>query len=447
MHSDIAVSAKNLTKTYRIFGHAGDRVKQAFTFGRIRFHRGFTALKDISFEIKKGETIGIIGRNGSGKSTLLQLICGILKPTSGSVRVYGRICALLELGAGFNPEFTGRENVYFQGAVTGCTKIEMDARFEDIVAFADIGEFIDQPVRTYSSGMYVRLAFSVAIHVSPDILIVDEALGVGDAAFARKCFRFLNEFRKHGTLIVVSHDLGTITSLCDRVIWIDGGTVIEAGETKTVCESYFSSVHGETMQSAVRDLSQNRNEDLVDQRLPFLNCSNLRNDLELFEFNLKSPSFGNNQARILNARFVTPSGEQCSWVVGGEIVTLSITIAASIDLESVIVGFTVKNQIGQAIFGDNTYLTYIDEPQSLKAGGELEASFQFRMPQLPAGDYSVSVAVAEGTQVAHTMLHWVHDAMTFQSAKGHASGVLLGLPMQLISMRSLETPATRIQEQ
>ncbi|WP_411879198.1 ABC transporter ATP-binding protein [Polaromonas sp. YR568] len=446
MHSDIAVSVKNLTKTYRIFDHPGDRIKQAFTFGRIRFHRGFTALKDISFEIKKGETIGIIGRNGSGKSTLLQLICGILKPTAGRVQVYGRVCALLELGAGFNPEFTGRENVYFQGAVTGCTKIEMDARFDDIVAFADIGEFIDQPVRTYSSGMYVRLAFSVAIHVSPDILIVDEALGVGDAAFARKCFRFLNEFRKRGTLIVVSHDVGTITALCDSAIWIDSGTVIQAGDTKTVCESYFSSVHGGNVQSAINNVAEKHNEDIVDQRLPFLNCSNLRNDLELFEFNIKSASFGNNQARVLNARFVTSNGEQCSWVVGGEIVTLSITISASIDLDSVIVGFTVKNQIGQAIFGDNTYLTYVDQPQSLKAGGQLEATFQFRMPQLPAGDYSVSVAVAEGTQVAHTMLHWVHDAVTFQSTKGHATGVLLGLPMQHISMQPLEILATRTQE-
>src|SRR3989338_8224249 len=177
---DIAISVKNLTKIYRIFGHPGDRIKQALTFGRMRFHNEFTALQDVSFEIKKGETVGIIGRNGSGKSTLLQLICGILKPTSGSVKVNGRISALLELGAGFNPEFTGRENAYFQGAVMGMTREEMDGRFDDIAAFADIGKFIDQPVRIYSSGMFVRLAFAVSVHINPDILSIDEALSVGD---------------------------------------------------------------------------------------------------------------------------------------------------------------------------------------------------------------------------------------------------------------------------
>jgi lipopolysaccharide transport system ATP-binding protein len=445
MRSDLAILVENLTKTYRIFGHPGDRIKQALTLGRMRFHREFTALKDVSFEVKKGETVGIIGRNGSGKSTLLQLICGILKPTAGRVEVHGRVSALLELGSGFNPEFTGRENVYFQGAVLGMPKEEMARRFDDIAAFADINEFIDQPVRTYSSGMYVRLAFSVAIHVNPDILIVDEALGVGDAAFARKSFHFLNEFRTRGTLIVVSHDLGTITALCDRAIWIDGGAVNEAGETKIVCESYFSSTHGGNVKNAVSDLREMHSDDLVDQRLAFLNCSNLRNDLKLFEFNLKSASFGNNQARVLNARFVTPDGEQCSWVVGGEIVILSITLVASIDLNSVIAGFTVKNKIGQAIFGDNTYLTYVDQPIGMKAGEQLEATFQFRMPRLPVGDYSISVAVAEGTQSAHTMLHWIHDALIFHSKQGSDTGVLLGLPMQRISMRSLEAQAGRIQ--
>jgi ABC-type polysaccharide/polyol phosphate transport system ATPase subunit len=189
MRSDAVISVNKLTKTYRIFGHPGDRIKQALTFGRMRFHREFTALKDVSFEIKKGETIGIIGRNGSGKSTLLQLICGILKATAGSVQVNGRIVALLELGAGFNPEFTGTENVYFQGALMGFTRAQMDERFDGIADFAEIGEFIDQPVRTYSSGMFVRLAFSTAMHLNPEILVVDEALAVGDAGFQQKCFR------------------------------------------------------------------------------------------------------------------------------------------------------------------------------------------------------------------------------------------------------------------
>jgi len=226
-NDDIAITVKNLTKTYRIFGHPGDRIKQALTFGQKHYHKEFTALNDVSFEIKKGETVGIIGRNGSGKSTLLQLICGILKPTSGSVEVNGRISALLELGAGFNPEFTGRENVYFQGAVMGIAREEMTKRFDEIAAFADIGEFIDQPVRVYSSGMFVRLAFAVAVNVEPDILVVDEALAVGDAAFQAKCLLLLKTLQARGdiTVVFVSHDLVLVKNLCQRVFILSRGQV------------------------------------------------------------------------------------------------------------------------------------------------------------------------------------------------------------------------------
>jgi ABC-type polysaccharide/polyol phosphate transport system ATPase subunit len=228
MRSDVAISVKNLTKTYRIFGHPGDRIKQALTLGRVRFHREFTALRDVSFEIKKGETVGIIGRNGSGKSTMLQLICGILKPTSGTVQVNGRVSALLELGAGFNPEFTGRENVYFQGAVMGLTKEEMDGRFDNITAFADIGDFIDQPVRTYSSGMFVRLAFAAAIHVDADILVVDEALAVGDAEFQERSISRMKVMQHSGTTILfVSHSIPAIKNFCQRALWLDEGTEIQ----------------------------------------------------------------------------------------------------------------------------------------------------------------------------------------------------------------------------
>lgn len=240
MRSDeIAISVRNLTKTYRVFRHPGERLKQALTFGFGRYHKEFTALKDVSFDIKKGETVGIIGRNGSGKSTLLQLICGILKPTSGSVQVSGRISALLELGAGFNPEFTGRENVYFQGAVMGMSKEEMDRLFDDIVAFADIGEFIDQPVRTYSSGMYVRLAFSVAVHVAPDILVVDEALAVGDTLFQRKCFDKIYEMQsRNTTIIVVSHDPYQIERLCHRAAVLNKGSISRLLPAKDVLVLY-----------------------------------------------------------------------------------------------------------------------------------------------------------------------------------------------------------------
>ncbi len=239
MHSEVAISVKGLAKTYRMFGHPGDRIKQFLGLGLKKYHAEFTALRDVSFDIKKGETVGIIGRNGSGKSTLLQLICGILKPTLGSVQVNGRISALLELGAGFNPEFTGRENVYFQGALTGFTQAQMAERFDAIAAFADIGKFLDQPVRVYSSGMFVRLAFAVAVHVDPDLLVVDEALAVGDMAFQAKCFEHMHALQAQGTsILVVSHALPIIRNFCQRAIWLDGGRQALDGPADQVCTAY-----------------------------------------------------------------------------------------------------------------------------------------------------------------------------------------------------------------
>lgn len=236
---DIAISVRNLKKTYRLFAHPGDRIKQFFSFGIKHYHREFTALEDVSLDIKKGETIGIVGKNGSGKSTLLQLICGILKPTSGTIQVNGRISALLELGAGFNPEFTGRENVYFQGSIMGFTRAQLDERFDEITAFADIGEFIDQPIRTYSSGMFVRLAFAVSVHVDPEILVVDEALGVGDAGFQEKCITRMNEMRSNGTtILLVSHSLPTIRNFCQRVFWLGRGVIVRQGNSGEICQAY-----------------------------------------------------------------------------------------------------------------------------------------------------------------------------------------------------------------
>lgn len=242
---EIAISLQNVTKTYRVFGHPGDRIKQALTFGRVKFHREFTALKDISLDIKKGEIVGIIGRNGSGKSSLLQLICGILKPTSGRVQVNGRVSALLELGSGFNPEFTGRENVYFQGALMGFNQAEMRARFDEIAAFADIGEFIDQPVRTYSSGMFVRLAFAVAINVDPDILVVDEALAVGDEIFQRKCMGQIDKIAAlgHATVILVSHNALQIERFCRQAIFLEKGQVKLQGLSMQVCNAYHAQIN------------------------------------------------------------------------------------------------------------------------------------------------------------------------------------------------------------
>lgn len=248
MSSEIAIRVSNLGKCYEIYDSPRDRLKQ-FLYPKIRraagweprnHFREFWALRDVSFEVGKGQTIGIIGRNGSGKSTLLQLICGTLTPTCGTIETNGRIAALLELGAGFNPEFTGRENVYMNAALLGLSRDEVEARFAAIAAFADIGQFMEQPIKTYSSGMFVRLAFAVAVHSSPDILVVDEALSVGDIAFRNKCLEEIQRLVKRGvTILFVTHDISTLQLLCSRVIWLDHGMIKASGEAIRVSQDYY----------------------------------------------------------------------------------------------------------------------------------------------------------------------------------------------------------------
>jgi len=251
MSSEIAIKVENLSKCYQIYDQPRDRLKQFVlprlqrTLGREpkQYYQEFWALKDVSFEVKKGETVGIIGRNGSGKSTLLQILCGTLNPTGGTFTTNGRIAALLELGSGFNPEFTGRENVYMNAAVLGLSTEEVDQRFNDIAEFADIGQFIEQPVKTYSSGMMVRLAFAVIAHVDADILVIDEALAVGDAFFTQKCMRFLRGFMRNGTILFVSHDTGAVINLCHSVIWLIDGAIKAIGDCKIISEDYLASMY------------------------------------------------------------------------------------------------------------------------------------------------------------------------------------------------------------
>lgn len=268
--NDIVISVKNVTKTYRLYDTHADRVKEAFhPFGK-KFHRTFNALTDVSFDIRQGESVGIIGRNGSGKSTLLQVICGILKPTLGNVKVQGRISALLELGAGFNAEFTGRENVYLNASILGLTRDQIDTKFDKIASFADIGQFLDQPVKTYSSGMYLRLAFAVSINVEPDILIVDEALAVGDELFQRKCFSKIKELKEQGsTILFVSHSAGIILELCDQALLLDQGEIVLAGTPKPVISKYHQLLYaGTTYTDRLRDeIRAAKTEEYLDSRM------------------------------------------------------------------------------------------------------------------------------------------------------------------------------------
>jgi lipopolysaccharide transport system ATP-binding protein len=294
-----AVSVRNLGKCYRIYRAPRDKLKEVLLFGRRVYHREFWALKDISLEIGKGETVGIIGGNGSGKSTLLQVVCGTTWPTTGSVDVWGRVAGLLELGSGFSPDFTGRENVYMNAAILGLSREEIDERYDSIAQFADIGAFTDQPVRFYSSGMYVRLAFSVAISVAPDILVIDEALAVGDMAFQAKCFDKLDELRRaRTTILLVSHDMTAIKRLCDRVVYIRNGMLRAQGNPNDVVEQYYYDTRSD---QAMSQSSQVR----VERRKPIGPAGAI--------------AFGTNQGSILSATFVQSGLDRSSFVMGERI--------------------------------------------------------------------------------------------------------------------------------
>lgn len=433
----VAVRLHGLSKRYQIYERPQDRLKQSIIprlcswlgLPPLRYYREFWALKDVSIHVRKGETLGIIGRNGSGKSTLLQILCGTLSPSGGSVEVQGKVCALLELGSGFNPEFTGRENVYMNGAVLGLTRAQIDERFDDIVAFADIGDFIEQPVKTYSSGMYVRLAFAVIAHAEADILVIDEALSVGDVFFGQKCMRFLREFMERGTVIFVSHDTSAILNLCDRVVWLSGGSVVMEGPAKDVTALYLKDLYYEnhSAQEAVAVAAGGAAAQGVvakDMRQDLLNASPLRNDIELFEFSPGARQFGLGHASITEAGFFDRHGCRLSWIVGGEPVRLSIRCTATQDIQGPIVGFEVYDRLGQVIFADNTYLATLGNPRSVKAGQELVAHFDFAMPVMREGDYTMSVAIAEGTQQEHVQHHWIHEALAFHV---HVRTICLGL--------------------
>jgi lipopolysaccharide transport system ATP-binding protein len=453
---NLAINVNNLGKCYEIYDSPLSRLKQFFSprlhafFGRHskKYYREFWALHNVSFRVHKSETIGIIGRNGSGKSTLLQLICGTLTPSEGFLETSGRVAALLELGSGFNPEFSGRENVFLNASVLGLTKAEIDARFAKIEAFADIGDFIDRPVKTYSSGMMVRLAFAVIAHVDADILIIDEALAVGDAFFTQKCMRFLREFMTHGTVLFVSHDTASVLNLCQRAIWIEQGKVIAEGTPKEICERYLEAFYEEQQgASNLEGIKKNQeldgkslnyvSEEYFDQRSKFINSTNLRNDIELFKFDSLAPSFGKGGVTVERVSFFEPNGTALSWIVGGEPVILSISFRSLEDLHSPIVGFYIKDRLGQNLFGDNTCLTYEGNPQSCKFGESMDASFYFHMPFLPAGDYSVTIAIAEGSQQDHVQHKWVHDALVFKSHGSSVSGGIIGIPMKKIELKRI----------
>jgi len=445
---DIAISVDAVGKCYRIYARPQDRLLEAVRArigrlsGRARapLFREFWALREVSLEIPRGQTVGIIGRNGAGKSTLLQIICGTLGPTSGRVATRGRVAALLELGTGFNPEFTGRENVHLNASILGLSAEEIRDRFDDILAFAEIGDFIDQPVKTYSSGMYVRLAFAVIAHVDADILVIDEALAVGDVFFAQKCMRFLRDFQQRGTVLFVSHSAGSVVGLCERAIWLDAGRVLLDGPAKEVSEAYHASLYGHRPEVAVAAVAVappvaappvaavGEDPDAFDPALD-------RAQMRVFRFDPDKAGFGDGGSRIESVRFETPAGRTLHQVEGGEIVRLIVEARANRDIPSPIVGFFVKDLLGQQLFGTNTWGDPPPQPMPVGEGGLIRADFEFRMPYLPRGRYTVDVAVADGTYLKHVQTMWIYDALAFESVFLPRSTGLVGIPFRAISMR------------
>ncbi|HHQ4767455.1 TPA: ABC transporter ATP-binding protein [Aeromonas veronii] len=404
------------------------------------YFREYWALRDVSFTVKKGETIGIVGRNGSGKSTILQMICGTLNPTAGTIKTKGRIAALLELGSGFNPEFTGRENVYLNGVVLGLTKPEIDERLDSIMAFADIGDFIDQPVKTYSSGMMLRLAFAVIAHVDADILIVDEALAVGDAVFTQKCMRFIRKFKENGTLLFVSHDMGSVLNLCENAIWLHQGNLLQKGTAKDISDAYLKSTlqtiyadeaklidiiakKANELDSSINKENVN-DENIIDYGAQYRVSSNLNN----------ANGWKSGAGEIISVAFSSPSsGGSCgSSLLGGETVEVTIKAIAYQDMDRPILGFLVRDKLGQDLFGENTLPFTNLHPTPIHSGNIFEGRFRFTLPMLPNGEYSVMTSLADGDLINHVQHHWLHDALIIKVASSQVRWGLVGIQFQEI---------------
>ncbi|THF32787.1 ABC transporter ATP-binding protein [Pseudomonas atacamensis] len=447
------IEVVGLEKAYHIYDAPHDRLKQIFLGWKRNYYRDFLALKNVSFEVLKGQSVGVIGRNGAGKSTLLQLLTGTLTPTSGSVKINGKVAAVLELGSGFNPEFSGRENIYLYASLFELKKTCIEERFQKIVDFSELGDFIDQPVKAYSSGMQARLAFSVIAHVDADILIIDEALSVGDAFFAQKCMRFLRQFQERGTILFVSHDLAAVTAFCDHAIWLEGGVVRDAGSAKDVCEKYFAQLYMQhtgadgaaaAVEAAAIEQDAEEADDMVDeepdaeiieQRIVMQDDGSISKgaqEIEGFGFNPQSSTFGTGGAEILNVSFTNANGRPLTVCEGGDEVVVKVSARANHDVDMPIIGFIIKDRLGQPLIGGNTYHSYKNTPVRVTAGKRVDAAFHFKLPILAVGDYSIVAAVANGTLHEHVQLHWMHDAVLFKVVATSIDGVIVGAPLDKI---------------
>jgi ABC-type polysaccharide/polyol phosphate transport system ATPase subunit len=397
-----------VSKSYSIYAAPGDRLKELATFNRRRFHTDYWALRDVSFEVQRGETFCIVGENGSGKSTLLQVSAGILEPTTGTAVVNGRVAALLELGSGFNPEFSGRDNVYLNGAILGLSNKEMGRRMGEIEAFAEIGEFINQPVKTYSSGMVVRLAFAVAIHLDPEILLVDEALAVGDIYFRQRCMRKVHELRAQGiTILLVSHATGDIKALGDRALWLEHGRVMAIGRTDLVINKYLAAMAEKDARylahdtEAHHDHRQNPPPEVI-EHIPNIDHR-----------------FGDRRGEILGIAIYDNYSNNVGSLRPLSTIVVRISVRAKANLDRPIVGFMFRNNLGVDFAGTNTAREGYTLPP-LIAGEICTVDFYVELPALYPSTFSFSPAIADGTLQHYTICDWIDNAVVLPMEPGDA---------------------------
>lgn len=416
MSEDWAIKIDHLSKVYKIFDKPSDRVREALNpFGK-RYSKDFYALNDVSLTIKKGETVGIIGKNGAGKSTLLKVITGVLTPTSGSIQVNGRIASLLELGAGFNPEMTGIENIYMNGTIMGYSREEMDARLQNIIDFADIGDFINQPVKMYSSGMFARLAFAVNAFVEPDILIVDEALSVGDAGFQAKCYRKFAELRKKGvTVLLVSHDITSILQFCDAGILLSDGKLLYEGNTRTAVDTYKKILSG---------IICNNDADLhnIGKKKRWHAEKDWKSHYKINDSMLE---YGDKNIEIVDYKVSDENKNIISSINNRNSVTITLSIRAKKDIYEPIVAFSIKDIKGNELIGVNTLLENV-KVGWIKAGIDYEFSFEQKIPLQP-NRYTVSFGVTKYVNNGLHVYHRLYDALLIDIISNYKSAGLVSV--------------------
>lgn len=411
---NIAIKVDSLSKVYPLYRAPNDRLKEALHPLRKKYHKDFYALHDISFCVKRGDSLGVIGQNGSGKSTLLKILSRVLTPSSGKFEIGGRIVSLLELGSGFNPELTGLENIYFYGTILGFSQKQIKEKLDSIINFAEIGQFIYQPIKTYSSGMRSRLAFSVASQVNPDVLILDEVLAVGDLRFTQKCFRVMREIIDHNkTVILVTHSMGAVTSFCNKVMWLHDGKIKEFGAASEVVKKYvgFMTYGLDNQSSSTIENEAGEVDDSVSSQPNYFQEENWLSDVKWLNAS-GFDSFGQGGALIEKAAlYYRGTSDLVEIIKNREWLSLFAYVKVNEKIESPGFGILIKDSLGNSISTANNYIH--DRPmRRLEEGEVIIIKVDFKFPLLKNGKYFISIAVSDGNQAKHTQHHWVHDVFS-----------------------------------